>query len=383
MTSVAYITNASPQSGVGYRAAKIQAAISALMLPELTLTSYEIDGVERTLKSLNQTIATQPALPGKLQNKTVAWWYLGRALRSQLRKQEASIWHATNQSLSFITHGHHPTVVTVHDIIELLDPQSRFGAVAARYLYRGIKTADHIIAVSLYTAKTIQEAFAIPAAAITVIPNGVDSDFHPIADFNNSIGALRLRQELGIQPDQKIVLAVSSDHPRKNTITTVHAFALALQQNPRLILIKVGEPGLPAGREMLLAEIDRLNIRQHVRIINSVSHSRLNELYNVADVFIYPSLFEGFGLPPLQAMAAGTPVITSNATSLPEVVGDAAIIHGPDDDAAFAASIARLTQDKTYADNLRAKGVAQAQRFSWESAAQAEVAVYKKISTNS
>ncbi len=379
MTSIAYITNASPQSGVGYRAAKIRAAITALSLPALKLTSYEIDGVERTLKSGNQTLATQPALPGKLQTKTIAWWYLGRALRSHLRKQEASIWHATNQSLSFITYGHQPAIVTVHDIIELLDPQSRFGAVAARYLYRGIKTADHIIAVSYYTAKTIQEKFAIPADAITVIPNGVDSDFHPIADFNNSIGALRLRQELGIQSDQKIVLAVSSDHPRKNTTTTVRAFAHALQQDSRLILIKVGEPGLPAGREMLLAEIDRLKIRQQVRIINTVSHSRLNELYNAADVFIYPSRFEGFGLPPLQAMAAGTPVVTSNATSLPEVVGEAAIMHSPDDAAAFSASITRLTQDTAYADSFCEKSLAQAQRFSWVTAAQAEVAVYQQL----
>lgn len=379
MTSVAYITNASPQSGVGYRAAKIKAAIEASSLPALKLTEYEINGVERTLKSGAHTLATQPALPGKLQNKTVAWWYLGRALRSHLRKEEASIWHATNQSLSFITHGHHPAVVTVHDIIELLEPQSRAATLAARYLYRGIKTASHVIAVSLYTAKTIQEALGITTDAITVIPNGVDDDFHHIADFDNSIGSLRLRQELGISPDQKIVLAVSSDHPRKNTATTVRAFAQAYKQDPRLILIKVGEPGLPAGREALLAEIDRLDIRSQVRIINSVSHGRLNELYNAADVFIYPSRFEGFGLPPLQAMAAGTPVITSNATSLPEVVGDAAITHDPDDVEAYAASITRLTQDTAYANGFKEKGLAQAKRFSWEAAAQAEVAVYQQL----
>lgn len=379
MKKVAYITNASPHSGVGHRAERIEKIIRHTYASEIDLTNYTIDGNGGMLWQGQQQLIVSRKLPGVLGSKTVSWLSLGFRLRRHLDRFSTTIWHATNQTLSFIISRRRPAVVTVHDLIELMEPQSRLGGVAAHYLYSGITRAAHIIAVSNYTAQTLQERLNIPSSKITVIHNGVGAEFQPIPDFANSIAAITLRKELNLAPQQKVILYVGSDHPRKNVITALRAFAAVREQHPEVVFIKVGEPGLRQGRAQLLIEIDQHNIRGHVRLIGQASLERLNELYNLATLLLYPSRFEGFGLPPLQAMAAGLPVITSNTTSLPEVVGDAAIMHDPDDVAAFAHSLETLLNNPGQMDDLRQRGLARAAQFSWESAAAAEVAVYKKI----
>lgn len=379
MKKIAYLTNAPAQSGVGYRAAKIANTLHHHYANQFTLIPYFIDGKNRALYLNQARIATQAALPPFFKSKTISWIQLGHRVRRYLRTQPTQIWHATNQTLSFITAKHHPSLVTVHDLIELQEPQSRFGSLAARYLYRGIKRADQIIAVSRYSAKQLQATLGVNPDKITVIPNGVDADFHPISNFANSIGAAALRQELKISPSAIIVLLVSSDHPRKNSLTALRAFVRARQQDSRLVFVKVGAAGLPAGREQLLAEIDRLKVRPHVRIVQDVTIERLNDLYNLASVLIFPSRAEGFGLPPLQAMAAGTPVVAAGSTSIPEVVGQAGVLYQADDIDSFTRSITKIIGDASYAAKLRAAGLKRAALFSWERAAAAEAALYQRI----
>lgn len=378
MIRVAYITNATPRSGVGYRAEKIAHHLG--QYPEVSLTKYLIDSERGALFENQQEVYRQYSLPGVISSKPISWLRLGRRLRKHLQQQPTSIWHATNQTLSFMVHRSQPAVVTVHDLIELLEPQSWAGGILAHYLYRGIKEASHIIAVSHYTAQTLQKHLAIPREKITVIHNGVDSDFHPIDNFRSSLAYHTLAQELKITSDHQVVLYVGSDHPRKNVVTALRAAGQVMAKNNKLIFLKVGEPGIEAGRAQLLTAIDELGLRDRVRLLGGVLGERLNELYNLADVFIYPSYFEGFGLPPLQAMAAGAPVITSTASSLPEVVGDAALLHNPDDIHAFAQSLERILTDSTEAARLREAGLARAKQFTWEQAAAAEVEVYKELS---
>jgi glycosyltransferase involved in cell wall biosynthesis len=231
--------------------------------------------------------------------------------------------------------------------------------------------------VSEYTKQTVQDYLGIPDEKITVIHNGVSPEFHSIPDFAHTIGAQTLRSELKISPETRIILYVGSDHPRKNVITAVRAFAKAQKTVAKpLIFLKVGVPGLPAGREALLAEIERLNIRDSVRFLESVTIERLNELYNLASAFIYPSRYEGFGLPVLEAMAAGTPVVTTNTTALPEIAGSAAVMHDPDDVDAFADSLTRILTEDTLAATLKQLGLARAREFSWETAAEKTHHVY-------
>ena len=178
-----------------------------------------------------------------------------------------------------------------------------------------------------------------------------------------------------------IVLYVGSDHPRKNLGVALEAFARLQKGRPDAVFLKVGSPGLPAGREATLEKIDKLGIREAIRFVGAVEEEKLNQLYSLADVFVYPSKFEGFGLPPLQAMAAGTPVICSNATSLPEVVGEAAIMHDADDVNGFAESLKKIVTDKELAQSLRENGLERVQQFSWTEAVERVAEVYKKIAS--
>lgn len=398
---VQYITNAPAQSGVGHQAQEIERRLKAS--GQVDLMRLHIDGESGKLLRDGQETGSIRPWPGVLGSKSVNWVRLGHKLvrqishplptptpsdspsgRGRTARQGEKIWHLTNQTLSFLAKKLQPAVVTVHDIIELLEPQDKKAYWLNRYLYSGIPAASHIIAVSEYTKKTVQEYFDIPDEKITVVHNGVGSEFHPIENFEQTVAYHDLRHELKLPDTAQVVLYVGSDHPRKNVVAAVRAFAKAreaLGATHELAFIKVGAAGLPAGRAELLEEIDELKIRESVRILDSVSPTRLNELYNLAAVFIYPSRFEGFGLPPLQAMAAGTPVITSNTTSLPEVVGDAALTHGPDDVDGFAASMVAILSDQILAEGLRQKGFARAGLFSWDIAAQKVLGVYQSLSS--
>ncbi len=378
MPKIAYLVNAPSTTGVGYQAASVKKALQRVA-PQYELIEYMIDGVDGILCEDGQTLATIRQWPGLLGSKSVAWIRLGKKWLATSRLRHLDVIHATNQALSFLGRNVYPSVVTVHDLIELIDPQSKAAYLLNRYLYSGIPYADRIIAVSQYTARTIHEYYHIPQDRISVIYNGVGEEFHPIQGLRDTIAYQMLRHELSVPVGNRVVLYVGSDHPRKNVITAVRAFTQARRKLPLMIFIKVGEPGLPAGRKLLLEEIDRLQVRDSVRFIGAVTSERLNELYNLADVFIYPSRLEGFGLPPLQAMAAGTPVITSNATSLPEVVGDAALLHDPNDVDGFVADLLRVLEDCALSDNLRQEGFARAQQFSWTRAATEVANVYESL----
>lgn len=368
---IAYLTNSSPRSGVGSYASALKKALvvagnTGLREYSLLDTRLLIDGEEKI---------TVTKWPGVLGVKSVNWIRLGRKLPRYFGEEK--LVHATNQTLSFIK-TNKPMVVTVHDIIELLEPQDKKASMLNTYLLSGIPRAAHIVAVSHYTKKTIQDYYGLPSERITVIPNGVDTTmFHPIDNFSETIGYENLCRELKIAKGQPLVLYVGSDHPRKNVGVAVQAFAKFAEMHPQAVFIKVGEAGLSAGRELLLQEIDRLKLRESVRFVGNVTDERLNELYNLADVLIFPSRFEGFGLPPLQGMAAGTPVVCSNATSLPEVVGTAALIHDPMDVAGFADDLLRVVGDTQLQQHLVGAGLEQVKKFSWTNATQMTEKVYQ------
>lgn len=382
---VQYVTNATAGSGVGHQAEEIAARLERA--EEVALMRWQIDGEAGKLLRDEQQVAQINPWPGALGSKSVNWVRLGpkiphpspEAEGLPLRQGE-KIYHLTNQTLAFLAKSLQPAVITVHDIIELLEPQDRKAYWLNKYLYSGMTQAARVICVSEYTKQTVQEYYGISDDKLTVIHNGVGRDFFSIEQFEHTLAAKDLRHKLKIPTDAKIVLYVGSDHPRKNVIGAVQAFTRAMKQvSAPMIFIKVGAAGLPAGRARLLEVIDEFGIREQVRIQEDVSVEELNELYNLADVLIFPSCYEGFGLPPLQAMAAGTPVVTSNSTSLPEIVGQAALTYSPDDVDGFTRGIVSVLLNSELAATFRAKGLQRAAHFSWETAARRTLEVYHSL----
>lgn len=365
--TVGIITNASPNSGVGSRAHEIAKRIS--QQDEFNVSLIALD----SLKNLRP-------LPGLLASKSISWLRLARHI------PKFDIYDLSNQTLSFITKKRHPSIVTVHDLIELTDPQDTRAFIMNRYLLSGIKYANKIVAVSEYTKHVVSEHLGIALSRITVIPNGVSETYTILNNFKTTIAYKQLlqdykitRQNGGHMNNYPIIIHVGSEHPRKNLETVLRTIAILKKQYPDILLLKIGEPGIRAGRIKTLEYIDHFDLRNNVKLLGTIPAERINELYNIADALLFPSRFEGFGLPPIEAMAAGCPVVCSNATSLPEVVGDAASMHDPDNAEQFAASINHILTKPDFRNSLIERGIKRARFFSWDTAAHAMLDIYREF----
>ena len=372
MLRIAYVTNAPPQSGMGKPAREILRAVRAGS-KGTSIDLFEIDGTHGTLTKNGELTARVGRLPGPRGVKPVQWWRLSKYLPDE----GYDLWHLTNQTLSFIPRT--PAIMTVYDLIEILEPQERFGRPVARFLYRGIPRAAHVICVSAYTKRTVQDLYRVPEEQVTVIPLGVRRDFTAIPRVRESLAYHEFLRERRLSERVRVVLYVGSDHPRKNLGVLAEALAIVRRDVPDATLLKVGDPGLPEGREHFLQALDRLHIRDAVRFIGNVGDEELRFFYSMADVLVFPSTFEGFGIPPLEAMACGCPVVCSNATSLPEIVGEAGILCDPRDPNAFANAITQVLTDASHAKDLRRKGLTRVPQFFWEGIAEKTVSVYRRV----
>lgn len=269
-----------------------------------------------------------------------------------------------------------PWVVTVYDLSFARYPQS-FNTANRLYLnwavQHSIRRADRIIAISESTKRDLVTLFGAAPQNISVVYCGFDPAFSSPYD-RAEIDALRARRHL----PEHFILFVSTIEPRKNIVRLVRAFAHA-KRAARLPhhLVLVGARGWKYAE--VEAAIEQEEITNDVTLAGYVPQEELPCWYRAADLFVYPSLYEGFGLPPLEAMASGTPVVTSNASSLPEVVGDAALVVAPEDEAALADAIIRGVSDRALRDELKARGFAQANKFSWERSARETVEVYQAV----
>lgn len=271
------------------------------------------------------------------------------------RLQPASIYHLTGQTLATLLLFQRfpgPVVVTVHDIIPYMmrnDPEfNTFRHPVEAFFFwlsmQGLKRADALVAVSEYTKKTLVDFLKIAPEKIHVVPEAVDAQkFHPAQVPDAFYEKYRLDQ------GQKHILFVGSDDPRKNLAVLIRAFAAVKSQYPGVKLLKVGSGNFPGQRKRLLELIDGLGLRQDVLFFEAVPDEDLVYFYNLAVVFVLPSFYEGFGLPALEAMACGRPVIVSGSSSLPEIVGETGIIIDPDDVKGLASQINRILEDNSFA----------------------------------
>lgn len=267
-----------------------------------------------------------------------------------------------------------PVVITVHDLAFFRHPEM-YDDRRRRYKQwvgkRSIPQAAHIIAISESTRSDLEDMFPETKERISVIHYGKSPDFHPAAGPENRI----LEKYDLFRP---YFLFVGALQPRKNLKGLIEAYAkvVATGDLPHELVLAGGEGWL---MEDLTVYSGRFRVADRVRLLGSVSHTDMPDLYRGATALVYPSWFEGFGLPPLEAMASGTPVIAGRNTSLPEVVGDAGLLLPPDDIDALAEAMRRLATDAVRHDTLRRKGLVQAERFSWDECAAKTLAVYRRV----
>ena len=289
---------------------------------------------------------------------------------SRVVRGKSDVIHFPNQNFAryaFIFKN--PFIITVHDLVRFsfsFAEEKIIMRILLKLDIRGIKRASHIIAVSQNTRDDLIKYLKIPDDKISVIYNGIDhSVFKPYK--------VKLL-------DKPYILYVGSERPRKNLGQLFEAFAKLKDEFPELQLVKIGIAGRsPKYRRDTMKKLASLGITGRVTFIGYASESDLAHYYSSALLLAYPSLYEGFGLPPLEAMACGCPVITSNTSSLPEVVGEAGIMVDPHDTDSLAQAMRQVLTDSELRDNMIRKGLEQSKRFSWEKAAEQTLEVYNKV----
>ncbi len=256
-----------------------------------------------------------------------------------------------------------PAVMVVYDLAWAHYPQhypQREIRIFRDIYPRCLAKAKMVFAISEFTKQDIQRVYGTPAEKIRVVPCAVDPTFSPLASAAEEAG-----EKWGLEPG--FLLAVGTSHPRKDIATLLRGYALARHRLPLPALALIGPGEAASGPLAALAE--ELGISERVRWLGYVPHRHLPLLYRAAGVFVMPSLYEGFGLPALEAMACGTPVICSNAGALPEVAGDAAILVEPGRPEAFAEALVSVLSGQALSQQLRERGLKRAAEFSWENSA--------------
>lgn len=266
------------------------------------------------------------------------------------------------------------TIMTIHDLVPVLFPETC--RADTRYnpqtFSKAAERVDHFITVSNHTAEDVVKYLGIDRNKLTVVYNGVSPDFKP----RKELGDFRKRSGL----EEPYLLHVGTLEPRKNIPILLEAFSRLHKVMHRLVL--VGKPGW--GLEETNRAISELNIEDRVILKGYIPEEELPFYYNAADLLVFPTQYEGFGIPIIEAMASGTPVIASNISSIPEIVGEneAAILVEPDNPDKLLAAIENVLGSSILARRLRENGLARAKHFSWARCASETFSVYKTVFCN-
>lgn len=257
------------------------------------------------------------------------------------------------------------TLVTIHDLAYFLPSLNAYPAIDTQYMTRMIrstcKRADSVIAVSSHTKKDLISLLNMDAEKVSVIYEAVDHERYRVIDDKSRLEKIRKKYGLG----EKIILFTGSISPRKNLARLIQAFQMILDLLPHELVI-TGDKGWNNANELLLISQTR-----RTKKIGFVPENEITCLYNLADIYVYPSLYEGFGLPVLEAQACGVPVIASNVTSIPEVGKDSVCYVSPTSVHGLAEAILKVASDRQYRERLIQMGFKNIQNFSWDNGAMA------------
>ena len=298
------------------------------------------------------------------------WWGVGLPL--YLRRTKPSLFHGTNYEIPLLSKC--PTVLSIHDLSLLLHPQTHLDQLVRRARYRlplMARAAKKIITATEFVKREVSEHLKVDPGKIVVTPYAPRSSFQPLVRNQTE----ETRSRLGIE--ETFILFVGTIEPRKNLITLLRALSEVLRSTdlrPQLVI--AGKQGWLTGETMNYIESERLGER--VKFTGYITDDDLRALYASCTVCVYPSLYEGFGLPPLEAMACGAPVIASNVPSLAETVGQAALLVPPTDVEQLAQALIDMLRDSATRSHFSRLGLEHASHFTWERTAQLTLEVYRQ-----
>ncbi len=311
--------------------------------------------------------------PFSQYNRFLPFAYSHMLITAFLMKEGLDVFHSPISSVP-LTYPK-KTVVTVHDLAIYKNPAWFPSQIFSTKLLvpRSLKTADRIIAVSESTKHDLQEIFNVPSRKIKVIYEGVDVKKIQLKSKKiDSVSSFKIGKQY--------ILFVGTIEPRKNLVTLVRAYKKLNQLGGGFAgyeLVIAGAKGYK--HEELFAEIKSLGLSKNVKYLGYVTHNQKIELLKRASCFVFPSSYEGFGLPILEAMALGTPVVTSNISSLPEVAGKAAVLFDPEKEQTIVNALRKVLGDKQTHERLSQIGSRQAEKFSWEICASETIKVYESL----
>ncbi|WP_458189883.1 glycosyltransferase family 4 protein [Haladaptatus sp. NG-WS-4] len=291
-----------------------------------------------------------------------AWWVNVTLLRA-LKEDRIGAFFGPNFVQPILFDG--PSAIIVHDMIHRTYPDAHprlYRLYLQAFLGRAVKKADQIITVSSHSEQDLQKYRDVQPERISVAPGAANERYRPRELSSNT--RERLREEYDL-PDQ-FLLYVGNIEPRKNLVTVIEALSL-LNEEERPPLVIVGKEQL--ADETFKTAYQQCRFKDQITFTGYVAEEDLPLLYNMARIFVFPSLYEGFGLPVLEAIQSGTPVITSNTSSLPEVVGDAAVTVDPQDVSSISQEISELWTNEHARDEYRELGYERATEFSWQQTA--------------
>jgi glycosyltransferase involved in cell wall biosynthesis len=354
MMKILLVNNHLPQSGIGRYAYSLFPALKREL-------GEDVDLFDCSTKSLDNIFyKNHPKRLLILAGDSVRTVSL---IQSMLRIPRASLYHFLNPMLSALNPLVYPRIVTLHDVkIPVVNKRLISDYVIAALL-RSLKTADLVISVSSFTARVVQNRLGLDPKRIVVIPLGID---HQRFRYRDKLSARRL---LGFREDAKIILHVGSDEERKNIPGLYRIFRMVRRRVPGAVLLRVG-----VTNETFPPE----DLAKDVRLVEPIDEI-LPYYYNASDLFVFPSLLEGFGIPLVEAMASGTPIVTSGTTSIPEVVGDSALAFDPRDEVSMVDSSVQLLTDGGYAMELAQRGLERSKSFSWEVCAARTQEAYSRV----
>jgi glycosyltransferase involved in cell wall biosynthesis len=371
--AIDYTSAALQGAGIGRYTRGLVDALIPLLGPEDVLTLLYPRGAAPFARTSWPRQVRVQRLPLPERYQTILWHRLRAPLPIEWVVGDVDIFHAPNFLLPPVRRAR--TLLTIHDLAFLMRPQYAWPDLRhflEKAVPRSIARAHHILADSQASKQDAMRLFDLPSQRITVVGAGVDARFHPMSSAETE----RVRQQYHL--DWPFVFSISTLEPRKNFDGLVRAFARARREAgfPHHLVIAGGKGWL---YQSIFDAVAAEEAHEFIHFLGFVPDDHLPALYNLAELFAFPSHYEGFGLPLLEALACGTPVLATDTSSLPEIAGDAAMLVPTDDADALIAGLMHLLTHAQARAALRVRGPAQAARFTWDAAARRLLVAYRAL----